>query len=301
MTSEPDYSLRRDRSHACAVPWSDGGADAHWRCPECGRWWERTWELAGDQPPVDYDLLARRAGIPRGEIELKRQRIVYSTGPGLDYVLWIPDEAPGDRGWPMIVYLHGGGEGGGHPSCAARGGLPKQIERGLTVPWVVVSPHCPDPPQPNRPSWSQYPDELAAVVDEVRLKYPVDDEAILLTGASMGGYGTWDLATRCHGRFSAAAPVSGGGDPLRAESLARLPLCVVHGAQDTIVPVERSLEMVQAIRRHGGEVREVIYPDAGHGDAVERAYAPGSELYDWFAAMLVTVEGPRVPVDRPAG
>jgi len=36
---------------------------------------------------------------------------------------------------------------------------------------------------------------------------------------------------------------------------ARLPLCVVHGAQDTIAPVERSLEMVRAIRRHGGEVR----------------------------------------------
>jgi predicted peptidase len=127
---------------------------------------------------------------------------------------------------------------------------------------------------------------VAAVVDEVRLKYPVDDTAILLTGASMGGFGAWDLATRCQGRFSAVAAVSGGGDPLRAESLARLPCCVVHGALDTIVPVERSLEMVQAIRGYGGQVREVIYSDAGHGDAVERAYAPGSELFDWFAAML---------------
>jgi predicted peptidase len=127
---------------------------------------------------------------------------------------------------------------------------------------------------------------VAAVVDKVRLKYPVDDSAVLLTGASMGGCGTWDLATWCHGRFCAAAPVSGGGDPLRVESLARLPLCVVHGAQDTIIPVVRSLEMVRAIRRHGGEVREVIYPDAGQEDAIERAYAPGSELYDWFAAVL---------------
>jgi predicted peptidase len=98
--------------------------------------------------------------------------------------------------------------------------------------------------------------------------------------------GTWDLAARCDGLFSAAAPVSGGGDPLRAESLARLPLCVVHGAQDMVVPVERSLEMVRAVRRHGGAVREVVYSDAGHGDAVERAYAPGSELYDWIAAVL---------------
>jgi pimeloyl-ACP methyl ester carboxylesterase len=127
---------------------------------------------------------------------------------------------------------------------------------------------------------------VAAVVDEVRLKYPIDDTAILLTGASMGGYGAWDLATRCHVRFSAVAPVSGGGDPLRAEDLARLPFCVVHGAQDATVPVERSLEMIRALRRHGGEVREVIYPNAGHGDAAERAYAPGSELYDWFAAII---------------
>jgi dipeptidyl aminopeptidase/acylaminoacyl peptidase len=44
--------------------------------------------------------------------------------------------------------------------------------------------------------------------------------------------------------------------------------------------------MVRALRGHGGKVREVIYPDAGHGDAIERAYAPGSELYDWFAAIL---------------
>src|ERR1700760_1503337 len=78
MTTEPDYSFRRYRSHACAVPWSNGGTDTHWRCPKCGRWWARTWETAGDQPPVDYDHLARHAGMPCDEIELKRQRIVYS-------------------------------------------------------------------------------------------------------------------------------------------------------------------------------------------------------------------------------
>jgi predicted peptidase len=140
--------------------------------------------------------------------------------------------------------------------------------------------------RPNRPSWAEYPDEVTAVVDEVRRRYPVDDTAILLTGASMGGFGAWDLATRCHLRFSALAPVSGGGDPLRAQLLARLPCCVVHGAQDAVVPVERSLEMVRAIRGHGGAVHEVIYADTGHGDAIERAYAPGSELYAWFAGIL---------------
>ena len=110
--------------------------------------------------------------------------------------------------------------------------------------------------------------------------------AILLTGASMGGFGTWELGARFPGRFCALAPVSGGGEPLRALPLARLPCCVVHGARDTVVPVERSLEMARALRGHGGEVREVIYADAGHGDAIERAYAPGFELLDWFATIL---------------
>jgi dipeptidyl aminopeptidase/acylaminoacyl peptidase len=52
------------------------------------------------------------------------------------------------------------------------------------------------------------------------------------------------------------------------------------------VPVERSLEIVQATRGYGGRVRAVILSDAGHGDAIERAYAPGSELYGWFTTML---------------
>jgi hypothetical protein len=42
----------------------------------------------------------------------------------------------------------------------------------------------------------------------------------------------------------------------------------------------------EAIRRQGGDVRPVIFPDTGHGDAIERASAPGSELYDWLATML---------------
>lgn len=58
------------------------------------------------------------------------------------------------------------------------------------------------------------------------------------------------------------------------------------GAHDAVVPLERSLEMVRALRGRGGAVREVIYPGAGNGDAVERAYAPGSELYAWFTVLL---------------
>jgi hypothetical protein len=74
---------------------------------------ERTWDPAGDQPPVDYDLLAPRAGMPRGEIDLERQRIVCSKDQGPGPCPVDPGGAPGGRGWPVIVYQHDAGEGGG--------------------------------------------------------------------------------------------------------------------------------------------------------------------------------------------
>lgn len=284
----PDYALKDDQSHACAVPWTASTLAQHWCCAECGRWWKRSWELAAGQPSVDEDLLLRRAGIAvdGDEVALVRQKLMRSGRAGLDYALWIPEYSPGDRGWPLVVYLHGGGESGGHPSHVVRGGLPKRIEQGWTAPWVVVSPHCPTPPRPNRQSWSEYASEVADLVREIRTCYPIDESAILLTGMSMGGFGAWDVAARYPGLFSAVAPVSGGGDPRQAGVLAQLRICVIHGALDPVVPVGRATEMVDVVRARGGSVRDVIYSDAGHGDAIERAYAPASELYDWFDAFL---------------
>ncbi|MFC7623345.1 dienelactone hydrolase family protein [Microlunatus sp. GCM10028923] len=283
----PDYQRQRDPLHACAVPWTGSADDRLWRCAECGRWWKRIWELAAGQPPVDEELLLRRAGIgPGTAIALHQFKIKSSTGRGLDYLIWTPDGEPEQSGWPLIIFLHGGAETGGHPSNAARGGLPKQIEQGYAPPFVVVAPHCPNPPHPNRNSWAEFPAEVAAVVAEVRARHPINANAILLTGPSMGGSGTWDLAARCPGTFTAAAPVCGGGNPLLAAELARIPICAFHGVEDTIVPVETTLAMAEAVGAAGGRIRTVIFPEVGHVDASERAYAPDSELYPWFASTV---------------
>jgi poly(3-hydroxybutyrate) depolymerase len=284
----PDYALKDDRSHACAVPWVASTTAQHWCCAECGRWWSRTWELVADQPSVDEDTLLQRAGITADGpgVEIRRQKMMRSGPGGLDYALWLPEQPPPDRGWPLVVFLHGGGESGGHPSRAVRGGLPMRIERGWAVPWVVASPHCPTPPHPNRQGWSGHVSEGAGLVREIRSRYPIDEGAILLTGMSMGAFGSWEVAARYPTLFSALAPVSGGGDPRRAGPLSQLQICVIHGALDTAVPVGRATEMIDAVRQRGGPVHAVIYPDANHGDAIERAYSPTSELFEWFRAFL---------------
>jgi predicted peptidase len=97
----------------------------------------------------------------------------------------------------------------------------------------------------------------------------------------MGGYGTWDLASRDAYRFAAIAPICGGGNPSRARRMAHLPIWVFHGGKDRVVPISQSESMVDAIKAAGGtNIEFTIYPDARHDSWTEAYNNP--KLYDWF-------------------
>ncbi|KAK7750539.1 hypothetical protein SLS62_007515 [Diatrype stigma] len=64
---------------------------------------------------------------------------------------------------------------------------------------------------------------LSALLDEIVEQYRVDLDRIHVTGFSMGGYGTWDLAMHTPHRFASIMPVCGGGDPLRASHVKHIP------------------------------------------------------------------------------
>jgi predicted peptidase len=97
----------------------------------------------------------------------------------------------------------------------------------------------------------------------------------------MGGHATWRLAMVYPSRFAAIAPVSGAGNPQHgAELLRRLPIRIIHGENDTVVPVELARRMVRALEQVGGNVKSTIYPDRGH-DAFIPAY-DDPELYQWL-------------------
>lgn len=64
---------------------------------------------------------------------------------------------------------------------------------------------------------------LSALLDEVVERYRIDLDRIHLTGFSMGGYGTWDLALRTTHRFASLMPICGGGDEVRAKLIGHVP------------------------------------------------------------------------------
>jgi predicted peptidase len=194
------------------------------------------------------------------------------------YLPYLPRdyEALPQKRWPLILFLHGAGERGNHVDLVKTQGLPKKLQAlhgSQDFPFIVVSPQC----LPNN-RW--YPHVLNSLLDEVLRIYPIYEERIYLTGLSMGGYGTWALAIAAPQRFAAIAPICGGGDPEHVCAIAHLPVWAFHGAKDTIVPLQSSIDMVEALKKCGGNVRLTIYPQAEHDSWTETYDNP--QLYDWF-------------------
>jgi predicted peptidase len=207
---------------------------------------------------------------------------------GLDYLLYLPQEygADAEKGWPLILFLHGMGERGDDLELVKKHGPPKMLDGQdiadtiWSTEFVVVSPQC-----PVDSFWPAQTAALSALLDEIVESYAVDTNRVYLTGLSMGGYGTWHLAVEYPGRFAAIAPICGGGMfytgmPDKVGAIANVPAWVFHGARDRVVGVAESADLVYALQNVGADVRFTIYPDAEH-DSWTRTYA-NPDLYEWF-------------------
>ena len=195
-----------------------------------------------------------------------------------NYLLYLPkDYAETNKQWPLILFLHGSGERGNDPTLINTCGLTKHLVKGMELPFIIVAPQCPKDRR-----WIDQTDVLINLLDDIIERYPVDQSRVYLTGLSMGGQGTWKLATDYPHRFAAIVPICGRGDTVLARHrLTKMPVWVFHGAKDKLVPISKSEEMVEALRQAGNKnVKFTAYPNANH-DSWNRTYT-NRQLYEWF-------------------
>jgi predicted peptidase len=204
----------------------------------------------------------------------------------LTYLLFLPEEyeqRPLTK-WPLMLFLHGSGERGDEPEdleLVKKYGPPRFVEDQADFPFIVLSPQC-----PKDSSWRFLADKLEALLDDIVGSYAVDTRRIYVTGLSMGGYASWNLALRNPDRFAAIVPIAGGyihgsdAVPENICDLKDLPVWAFHGAMDDLVSPRQSEIMVEALRACGGDVRFTLYPDADHYSWTETYANP--ELYAWL-------------------
>ena len=105
---------------------------------------------------------------------------------------------------------------------------------------------------------------------------------VYVTGISMGGYGTWYASALRSDLFAASIPICGGGDIDWAGRFGDLPFWVFHGTDDNVVPINRSREMVAAMKRNGHrpEPKFTEYEGGAH-DVWTRTYKR-DDVFEWL-------------------
>ena len=195
------------------------------------------------------------------------------------YALYVPDNYDPAKKWPLIVFLHGSGERGDDNLLQTEVGLPSAIRLHRDwFPALVLIPQCPD-----KKFWDVAVPTIEAAMAQTQSDYSVDDKAITLTGLSLGGYATWIWGALKTDTFAALMPVCGGGDiehvmgelspeeaqvygtmEDRVKKLATIPIWAFHGKDDGVVLPARSQEMVDRVKKAGGNVRYKEWKDTGH-------------------------------------
>jgi predicted peptidase len=238
-------------------------------------------------------------GDPASAPAQQEESAVYARGSvtvegvAYPYLLLTPPEgaeAPAD-GWPLVVFLHGAGERGTDNGAQARH-FPERMagaDYRERFGCYLLAVQCPgddrwasfDWRSEERQSQAEEPTApMSAVMEEIRAlvaEHDIDLRRIYLTGLSMGGFGSWDLAARKPEWFAAVVPVCGGGDPGAAGAYKNLPIWAWHDAGDPVVPVLLTRKMVDAARGAGAEVRYDEVTGYGHASwvaAYEKDKAP---------------------------
>jgi len=222
----------------------------------------------------------------------------------LRYRIMYPLNFDKTKKYPLIIFLHGSGERGSDNTAQLThgGNLFAKDENHLNYPAIVVFPQCPhnnfwanleerNNGNPNSFVFNTFaeptkPMELTIklVKNLLKEKY-IDKNRVYVGGLSMGGMGTFEILYRCPKTFAAAFPICGGGNTESVKKYSkRVNIWVFHGAKDDVVPPKYSEEMVEAIKKNGGNIKFTLYPNANH-NSWDSAFAE-PDLLPWLFSNI---------------
>ncbi|NAS12314.1 carboxylesterase family protein [Poritiphilus flavus] len=198
----------------------------------------------------------------------------------LQYYLYFPPdyETKKEEQFPILLFLHGGGESGDSLGALKSNGPPKLIAEGKQFPFLILAPQNPHP----KKWWNTR--AVMQLLDTIVQSNRVDKKRIYLTGLSRGGGAAWELAVQYPERFAAMAVVCGMTPVPYASWIDKdMPIWVFHGTEDKSIPFSESQNMVDKLQQMGYDVKFTKYEGVGHNSWVQAYNTEG--LYDWFIAQ----------------
>lgn len=225
-----------------------------------------------------------------------------SAGNTLPYRILYPENYDKNKKYPLILFLHGAGERGSDNEKQLVHGakLFLKDENRKKFPAIVVIPQCPQnsywanarvdrSTQPLSISFdysmsAQWPLVAAnELVKKIVKEEGVDQSRVYITGLSMGGMGTFESVYRYPDLYAAALPICGGGDAKAYDKrVKKTAFWVFHGADDAVVDVKLSREMLGKLKSLKVENKYSEYPGVDH-NSWDNAFAEPAFLSWMFS------------------
>lgn len=192
------------------------------------------------------------------------------------YTLDIPPGYDGSSPRPLVLALHYGYDGVAPEPFTGRGMI-DAFRPGLAASNAIVIA-----PDVVGGDWTDSRNELAAVwlTQSAIASYTVDKKKVFVTGFSMGGQGTWFIASRHLDLFTGALPVAAAPDGQGANW--SIPVYVIHSTQDEVLSFDAAKRNADALKAKGVNVEFRALNGLQHFDT--GAYA--SPVGDGMAWLL---------------
>lgn len=235
---------------------------------------------------IDASVVSTTLSAESEKEEVPAQLLMGSTSTSqietFHYWLYTPKN-PTEH-MPLIVYLHGSsGKGDDLNILMEEDGFPQYLKNGQlgVVPAYILIPQLPA----EKRGWASVSQSVYQLISETVSTYQIDSDNISLTGHSMGGTGTWNLAVQYPELFARIAPLSGSarGQAAKLEALKDIPVWAFVGSNDTVILPEYSENAVSELNALGGNAQVTIFEGADHFAVPSQTYLdPSIGLVNWL-------------------
>ncbi len=213
-----------------------------------------------------------------------------TDGKTLTYASYAPDNAADGQKHPLVIWIHGMGEGGTDPSIAMLGNevtaLIKDQFQSLMggayvlVPqtdgfWLRYDENDPTKWMDNPGVKSIYTDTLMELIKSYVAANPaIDTDRIIIGGCSNGGYMTMNMIIQYPDYFAAAYPIceayeDSGITDEQMESIKGIPIWFVWAEDDFLVdPTTHEKPTIERLTKLGAEVHSSVFETGGHASWV---------------------------------
>lgn len=236
------------------------------------------WGSKVDSLQVDPVVRFEDAIIPQLDGFHRNGRFTRSDGKELRFAYYTPELQPGQK-TPLVIWLHGAGEGGTDIRFPLLGNKPSLIERefqSIMGGAYVLVPQTPG-------FWMEYDDEghwqdnpgmasiytktLRELIQAFVDAFTVDTDRIIIGGCSNGGYMTLNMVLQYPDVFAAAYPIceaykDSGITDEQLESIRNLPIWFTYAQNDTVVPpADYEAPTIKRLRAINHNLRASVFAD----------------------------------------